>query len=270
MKRRNSCWRGLFLGAILMGGGALMAATGRVNTPASIPVDAPSAISFNRYQIILDRKPFGAEPVAPPVAATTPAAPPAPLPESVFKNIRMCAITRNDVTGNVQVGLTDSAAKKNYFLTVGETEDGITVLAADYEKETARLSKEGAEKEISMTDVPIVSGGPASVAPIATSVARGPLPSPVASSSVPASRAAAPAAQAPGERYAAEREAVMAARRERMGVTNQLSGEALKKHLEKYQMDLIRAGGQKGPPLPMQLTPEMDAQLVREGVLPPQ
>jgi hypothetical protein len=48
-----------------------------------------------------------------------------------------------------------------------------------------------------------------------------------------------------------------------------LKGEALVKHLEQYQMDLIRAGGDKGPPLPMELTPEMDAQLVKEGVLPP-
>ena len=51
---------------------------------------------------------------------------------------------------------------------------------------------------------------------------------------------------------------------------NMLKGEELTKHLEKYQMDLIRAGGEKGPPLPMELTPEMDAQLVSEGVLPPQ
>jgi len=34
-------------------------------------------------------------------------------------------------------------------------------------------------------------------------------------------------------------------------------------------MELIRAQGSKGPPLPLQLTPEDDAQLVSEGVLPP-
>jgi hypothetical protein len=46
-----------------------------------------------------------------------------------------------------------------------------------------------------------------------------------------------------------------------------LTGDALKKHLEDVQMDAIRSGR---PPLPMPLTPEMDAQLVSEGVLPPQ
>jgi len=41
------------------------------------------------------------------------------------------------------------------------------------------------------------------------------------------------------------------------------------KHLEQYQKELIQAGGEKGPPLPMPVTPEMDAPLVKEGVLPP-
>lgn len=45
------------------------------------------------------------------------------------------------------------------------------------------------------------------------------------------------------------------------------SQEELKKHLEAQQMDAIRTGK---PPLPIPLTPAMDAQLVREGVLPAQ
>jgi hypothetical protein len=34
-------------------------------------------------------------------------------------------------------------------------------------------------------------------------------------------------------------------------------------------MELIRAGGDLGPALPIPLTPEQDDQLVREGALPP-
>ena len=45
------------------------------------------------------------------------------------------------------------------------------------------------------------------------------------------------------------------------------TGEELEKHLNEYQMDVIRQGL---PPLPIPLTPEMDQQLVNEGVLPPQ
>jgi len=48
-----------------------------------------------------------------------------------------------------------------------------------------------------------------------------------------------------------------------------ISSQDLVNHLKAYQMELIRAQGAKEPPLPIPLTPEMDAQLVKEGVLPP-
>ena len=44
------------------------------------------------------------------------------------------------------------------------------------------------------------------------------------------------------------------------------TGEELEKHLKEYQMEVIRQGL---PPLPIPLTPDMDDQLVKEGVLPP-
>jgi hypothetical protein len=43
------------------------------------------------------------------------------------------------------------------------------------------------------------------------------------------------------------------------------TGEALKKHLQDYNMEIIRKGL---PPLPIPLTPEQDRQLVEEGILP--
>ena len=43
------------------------------------------------------------------------------------------------------------------------------------------------------------------------------------------------------------------------------SGEELERHLQNYQMEVIRQGL---PPLPVQLSPERDAQLVEEGFLP--
>ena len=45
------------------------------------------------------------------------------------------------------------------------------------------------------------------------------------------------------------------------------TGAELEKHLQEYQMEVIRGGNL--PPLPVQLTPENDAKLVAEGVLPP-
>lgn len=44
------------------------------------------------------------------------------------------------------------------------------------------------------------------------------------------------------------------------------TGEALKKHLEDYNAEVQRRGL---PPLPIPLTPEEDAELVRQGILPP-
>jgi hypothetical protein len=45
------------------------------------------------------------------------------------------------------------------------------------------------------------------------------------------------------------------------------TGEELQKHLENYQLEVIRQGL---PPLPIPFTPEMDRKLVEEGILPPQ
>ncbi|OGV65209.1 MAG: hypothetical protein A2498_12445 [Lentisphaerae bacterium RIFOXYC12_FULL_60_16] len=60
-------------------------------------------------------------------------------------------------------------------------------------------------------------------------------------------------------------------RRRQMGEAPTIIPEELKKQLESYQLELIRAGGAKGPPLPlpMPLTQEMDDRLVEEGVLAP-
>ena len=53
--------------------------------------------------------------------------------------------------------------------------------------------------------------------------------------------------------------------RERAAAARDLSEAEVEKRLREYQMNLIRKGM---TPLPIQLTPEMDAQLVKEGVLP--
>lgn len=196
---------------------------------------------LGRYKVILDRLPFGQEPS--PESLVT-AAKPAPPAESLGKFLKMSAVTRNLLSGELQVGIIDVTAKKNYFLKVGETEDGIMVVEADYEGERALLRKDGAEAWVGMNDVVTM-----------TTVAAG-LPPQHGGSGV-----------RPGgvRRGAAGRETI----REVKVAAPKLSGEALAKHLENYQMDLIRAGGEKGPPLPMELTPEMDQQLVAEGVLPP-
>jgi len=160
--------------------------------------------------------------------------------ESFAKTLKMCAITKNHFTGKVQIGLVDSATKKSYFLCEGDTEDGIELKVADYAEEKALLKKGDEEVWMTMSEVKtsqavVVPGGGVAMTP--------PGMRNKTDSSVPAQP------EPPAK--------------------PRLTGEALQKHLESYQMELIRAGGRKGPPLPMALTPEMDQQLVKEGVLPP-
>ncbi len=203
-------------------------------------------IDFARYQVIIDRKPFGNEP-SPEALAAAAASQAQASRESFAKHLKMSAVTRNLLNGKLQVGFMDSAAKKNYFLSAGESEDGITVVEVDYDREKALLRKEGEEVWLGMNDVAAVVT--VAAAPAVSSGRR-------VVSGKPSARPAG--ADRP-------RQVVREVKVEKP----KLTGEALTKHLENYQMDLIRAGGEKGPPLPMELTPEMDAQLVSEGVLPP-
>jgi hypothetical protein len=48
-----------------------------------------------------------------------------------------------------------------------------------------------------------------------------------------------------------------------------IGAEQLEAQLREYNLELIRARGEKGPPLPIPLSPQEDDQLVEEGVLPP-
>jgi hypothetical protein len=199
---------------------------------------------FARYQVILDRMPFGVEPTPESLAA---AAAKAAAPQELFtRNLKMCAVTRNLLTGDLQVGLTDALTKKNYFLKVGESEDGITVLQADYDGERALLKKDEQEVWLGMNDAVAMTRAPVAVGARQVRVAK------VAGTALKEGRVGSSPKTLHPER-----------------LKPVLTGEALTKHLEQYQMDLIRAGGENGPPLPMELTPEMDKQLVEEGVLPP-
>lgn len=204
-----------------------------------------TAPSFDRYAVILDRKPFGDEAAAAAEAAARAAASPAAVAESFAKNLKLCAITRNHFNGKVQVGIQDLATKKSYFLYEGDSEDGILLVTADYKGEKALLRKGSEEVWMDMNAAPTVV------------VARPPAPGgsrgPAARTTAVVNRSAVPAGPPPEPPK-----------------TIFKTQEDLEKHLKDYQMDLIRAGGDKGPPLPMELTPEMDEQLVKEGVLPPQ
>ena len=199
---------------------------------------------FSRYNVILERLPFG-EPEAAPGGAGQAAAAEA---VSFAKDLKMC-------DGAIAVGFVNIATNppKAYYLHVGDpAEDGVEVVKADYQAQRALLRKGAEEKWISMN--PEGVGAPAGgTAPAVPGVAGVPV-------------AANGRASSYEERLRRRREAV----RVRQVEAPKLGGQELEKALQDYQMKLIRAGGDMGPPLPVELTKEMDDQLVKEGVLPPQ
>ncbi len=214
---------------------------------AASAVAALQQHTFARYEPILERQPFGI--VTPDAAAGAAGAAEVPVGPPFTKDLKMCAITE-DATG-VQVGFVNVAVNppKSYLLRVGEMEDYIELVDADYQEEMALLRKNGEEHWISMDG----SSGMSGSAPGEGGAGRS---------------EGGQSASSDGSRRLSYAERLRRRRAERVREIEPpgLQGEDLKKHLESYQMELIRKGM---PPLPMELTPEMDAQLVSEGVLPP-
>ena len=196
--------------------------------------------SFDRYQIILDRKPFGAAPPPEPVVAPT-----VPPEQSFARTIRMSAIVEQD-DGSIQVGFFDSSNNQSFFLTEGASENGIELVSADYENEEAILRK-GSETIL----LKLASSELQSLTPQQQQERMG-----GGGDSAPTAR----------RMSYAERRAAREKARHEAPPQPKYTGEELEQHLQEYQMEVIRQGL---PPLPIPLTPEMDDQLVNEGVLPP-
>ncbi len=196
---------------------------------------AVTAFPFERYQVILDRKPFGAPP---PMEAAAP--PPVDPAQSFARNLRLTTIVELD-DGSIKVGFVDNRNGKSYLLAAGESENNIEVVSASWKDDEAVL-KSGAEMvvvKLSSSEVRDVSGARTIQAPPAT-VAR------ATYEERRRARAAPPPPEPPPQ--------------------PKYTGEELTRHLQEYQLEVIRQGL---PPLPLPLTPEMDAKLVSEGILPP-
>lgn len=201
--------------------------------------DQPGA---KRYKLILDREPFGSEPV---VVETKPAVTPA-AQEALAKELRLCMLLEGK-NGDIRAGLVETKGeKKSLILSVGETVQGIKLLNVDIEKAQARIARNGVA--------------------VTFKLEKGVVPKP---------------APQPGLRETALRSGNglrglgSSGGKPRYGIPDadniirrepRLRGEELRNHLRDYQMEVIRKGA---PPLPVPLTDEMDKQLVDEGVLPP-
>ncbi len=189
---------------------------------------------FSRYQPILDKQPFGGEPIDGDVVQV-------PASESFARNLRLSMLFEGS-DGTTRAGIVDSSNNKSYILSIGDApQDGFEVVEADIKLAEAMIRK---GNEVALFKLEAGGGQP------------------ITKSEQSARQSS----------YAERRRALLKKIEERRQAAEpppepKLSGEALQKHLEQVQMDAIRNGL---PPLPLPLTPEMDAQLVKEGVLPPQ
>lgn len=201
-------------------------------------------MEFSRYAVIMERRPFGTiEPVVEIAPVVTVQAPP-----EFVKNLRMCAITESAV--GIRVGFVDIRAKppKPYYMYIGDEEDGIQLVDADYEGESCLVRKDREQFRMYLGKTPAA----AEIVPPGEAYRRKEVPPPETTVD---------------ESYAERRrKRLLALRREAAAIDRTMTKAEAEAQLREYQMDLIRQGK---TPLPIPLTEEMDAQLVREGVLPP-
>ena len=204
------------------------------------------AADLGKYQLILDKELFGADPPPRPPPRPTPI-PPVRTP-SWSKPFRMTMITFDDYSGSVRVGLQNNKTKQSVLLIEGEnTHRDYKLLEADFKRGTARVSYRGTPHEFQLSQGPPPTSS-----------------SPRRSSRPDRSRSSRP--RRPTPRSSTGRTNTTAAPTPRP-TPRFRTREELQAHLKEVQMDAIRTGK---PPLPIPLTKEMDEQLVKEGALPPQ
>jgi len=106
----------------------------------ALAAHAATTTDFNRYQVILDRNPFGE--VAPIVPAGDAGL---AVGESFAKDYEMKAII--DDGDKIQLGILDKKTNKHIYLNIGQEISGMQLVSVNYDKEEAVL-KMGAETTV--------------------------------------------------------------------------------------------------------------------------
>lgn len=208
-----------------------------------------------RYSAIEAMHPFGDRPKVPEISPETAAALAAKAapPEAPFSaTFKLTMIRRDDVVGEVCAMEDTKNPSWHAYLSVGESQDGITVKKIDLEARKVLLGKEGRADEWLPPD-----GAAASTSSRAS----------VLSSKM----SAAPGVPMPVRRLGRHVSPVntVIARPPQPPPAPTMTPEEMEGHLQEIQKGIIRSGGEAGPALPVPLSPESDDQLVKEGFLPP-
>lgn len=212
---------------------------------AGVAGGAAEPMAFDRYQVILDRMPFGASVAAPVPDETLAPVMPTVGPGGEALGLRASGLILIE-GGELRAGLVEVKTGKSYYMTPGESQDGIKLVSADYDKEEIVIQR---GVEMAVLQLKEASAAEAKTA--------GPAAAVTARLSFEERRKA----------YEEQRKAQTAGQQPSAPPAPRLQGAELEAHLKQYQMEVIRQGM---PPLPIPLTPDMDQQLVTEGVLPPQ
>lgn len=250
---------------------------------------------FSHYEVILSRKPFGdlTKPAASSSQSDVPdqsAVEQAKEEQALARQVDMVAVNRTP-RGKIAVGFIDKGEKppKNYYLNVGDSSGGFTVVDADFTEETATIEKDGVSiclklgkgmipkkgaEEVSAPAVPPVPPSQPQVQapppqPSVTTVGRlglrragsGGRPVVDRNSYLEKLRQR----QANRSAQTQENTEEIAKLREEIRKSAEQSKEEAAKRERQINLDLIARGQE--PLSPIVLTPEEDAELVRKGAL---
>lgn len=197
-----------------------------------------------RYNVIVDRSPFGSDPVIP----DQDNAPTSPEVKRLEQGLRLCFLLQSPDNGEIRAGFQNLKARKgepkSAVLTVGESFQAMKLVSINYADSTATMEYRG--KSITF-DLTKGSANKAANNKQASNQPRRRFGGGFRRTRPPAQPTTPPEPQLTPE----EQQKRLA---------------EIRKKLQEQQMDIIRKGQ---PPLPIPLTKAMDDELVKEGVLPP-
>lgn len=211
--------------------------------------DSDTEYGRERYDLIVERSPFGSDPLA---GADPEDAAAAATLKTLEKELRLCFLLKSQ-TGEVRAGFQNIKAKpgepKSVMLMEGESYRAMKLLEIDIDNSSATLQYQGKELTFELSKSPAAAQTVAKKAQPTTPPQRR-FGSGFRRNTPPAQPEPQPQPEEP--QLSSEEQAQ--------------KQEEVRENLRQYQMEVIRAGM---PPLPIPLTKEMDDQLVSEGVLPP-
>lgn len=200
-----------------------------------------------RYEVIVERSPFGEDPLNTAGALAANSAKEAAAADAAAKaaekELRLCFLLEAE-NGEVRAGFQNKTAKagdpRSVMLMVGESFRGMKLLDIDLVNSSATLDRSGNEVTFELSKPSGAKAAPAKTTP---------------------QRRFGGGFRQPPKQPAKPPEPVLSPEDQAQ------KREEVRENLRQYQMEVIRSGM---PPLPIPLTQDMDDQLVAEGILPPE